>query len=250
LSRAGLTEPGILIARRDPKTLAGYLELHVEQGPQLEAAGAPIGVVTHIAGISFYRLTFLGRAGHAGTIAMEERLDASQGASALTLAVRRIILERFPGCYANVGYSHYEPGLYNIIPEKAVISLELRSADADQFKRLHAALLQQAEKEADRFGLGLQIEFLGERAPVELSEIARDAILEASNQLGLRTIPLIARAGHDAQAIADLCPTGMIFVPSIAGISHSPDELTRWQDCVNGANVLLQSVLRMSDCLG
>ncbi|NMC12679.1 MAG: Zn-dependent hydrolase [Chloroflexi bacterium] len=246
LKQAGMSAEGILAARCDPGTLAGYLELHVEQGPLLEAQGVDIGIVSNISGISFYRLTYIGKAGHAGTISMQDRRDASQGSSAFTLAARQIVLEQFPECFSNVGVARYEPGLFNVIPEKAEIALEFRSAYMDQFTKLKSALLQRAEEEAARFNLGLNIEFLGQRIPVELDETMRHAILEASESLGLRSAPIISRAGHDAQAMADVCPTGMIFIPSVAGISHSPDELTHWQDCVNGANVLLQTALRIA----
>jgi hydantoinase/carbamoylase family amidase len=243
LQRAGLQEEDILSARRRPKTVAGYLELHIEQGPELERSHNQIGVVTDIAGIAFYRLIFKGRPDHAGTIPMEERLDAGLGASAFTLSLREILVKQFPDCYANVGIVRYEPGAFNIVPEKAILSLEFRSTSQDQFERLGAAILERAWQDAGRFGLGLEVQFLGKRDPVEMSPIARQAILQAAQRLGLRTQDLVSRAGHDAQALAVVCPVGMIFVPSVGGVSHSPAELTEWQDCVNGANVLLQAVI-------
>jgi hydantoinase/carbamoylase family amidase len=243
LQRAGLREADILSARRDPKTVAGYLELHIEQGPELQRSHHQIGVVTNIAGIAFYRLTFKGRPDHAGTISMDERLDAGLGASALTLSLREILLERFPGCYANIGNVRYEPGAFNIVPEKAILSLEFRSTSLSQFENLKAAILERARQEAVYYDLGLDVEFLGERHPVEMSPIAREVIGQAARSLGFRTKELISKAGHDAQALAALCPAGMIFVPSVEGVSHSPDEFTEWHDCVNGANVLLQAVV-------
>lgn len=249
LGRAGISEKDILSARRDPKTIAGYLELHIEQGSRLSLNQAQIGVVSQIAGISFYQLTFTGQAGHAGTIPMNERLDAGWGASAFNLSLRQILTEQFPDCFANIGSVRYAPGAFNIVPEKATISLEFRSASKAQFERLETTLLEQARKDADRFGLGLEIEFLGRRDPVDLAPLARNAIREAALSLGLRVMDIDSRAGHDAQAMAGLCPTGMIFVPSIGGISHSPHELTEWGDCLNGANVLLQATLRMASQL-
>ena len=243
LLRAGLSQTGILSARRDPKNLAGYLELHIEQGSRLSDAGCPIGVVTKISGISFYRLIFKGRADHAGSIPMEKRLDAALGASALILSLRELILTTFPECFANVGSAYFEPGSFNIVPEKVTLSLEFRAAALSRFNQLREAVLQLAEKEARRFGLGFEIEFIGERVPVETSRVAQAAIREAAGQLGLRTVDLVSYAGHDAQPIASLCSTGMIFVPSVNGTSHSPEELTHWPDCVNGANVLLQTAL-------
>ena len=246
LKAAGLSEVGILSAHRDPKSVAGYLELHIEQGPELYNAGMPAGIVTHIAGIAFYRLTFTGRADHAGTIPMGDRLDAGLGASAFNLSLRQVILEQFSDCFANVGAAHYEPGAFNIVPEKAIISLEFRAAEAEKFQRLRLAVLDLAAREAEKYGLQLDLEFLGERSPVETSPVARTAIQEAAEHLGLATMPLVSRAGHDAQALASLFSVGMIFVPSVGGTSHSPGEFTPWQDCVNGANLLLQTVLRMA----
>jgi N-carbamoyl-L-amino-acid hydrolase len=253
LRRAGLRQEDIFSARRDPKTLAGYLELHIEQGPELQRSHHQVGVVTDIAGIAFYKLIFKGRPDHAGTIPMDERLDAGLGASAFTLSLREILLKQFPDCYANIGDVRYEPGAFNIVPEKAILSLEFRSTSQTQFENLKTAILERARQEARRYALGLDIEFLGERHPVEMSLIARQVIGQAAWRLDLRTKDLVSKAGHDAQALAALCPTGMIFVPSVRGVSHSPDEFTEWQDCVNGANVLLQAVIllakRLSDSL-
>jgi beta-ureidopropionase / N-carbamoyl-L-amino-acid hydrolase len=249
LVRAGLTKTSILSAHRDHKTLTGYLELHVEQGSRLYDTGCPIGVVTNISGISFYRLVFKGRPDH-GSTPMDKRLDAALGASAFILSLRELILENFPECLANVGSAYFEPGAFNIVPETVTISLEFRAALLSSFQQLREAVLKLAEKEAARFGLALQIEFIGERVPVEMYPLALNAIRQAAGQLGLRTMDLISYAGHDAQAITSLCPTGMIFVPSAnGGASHSPEEFTPWSDCVNGANVLLQAALRIADGL-
>ncbi len=246
LARAGLTEGGLLNAQRDPAFLAGYLELHIEQGRRLVDAGVDIGIVTSIVGIGSARLTFLGRADHAGTTSMTDRLDAAQGASAFTLAARQLTLDEFEGCVANVGAMQFEPGAFNIVPERVAVSLEYRAPDADVFDRLEAALLAQAQTEAERFGLGLEIEKLGSHAPSPMSDAAQEAFAQAADALGLSHLSLASGAGHDAQSLAELCPAGMIFVPSAGGASHSPREFTEWEDCVNGANVLLQGVLGMA----
>lgn len=246
LQRAGLTADGILAARRDPQTLAGYLELHVEQGPVLHQSGYQVGVVTHIAGISFYRLVFHGRAAHAGTISMADRRDAGLGAGAFTLALRDLLLERFPDCFANVGAVRYHPGAFNIVPARAELSLEVRAGAVEEFENLKTEALRQAELAAARFDLGLEVFHLGQRLPVEMDPAARAAIRESAAAFGLRALDLGSRAGHDAQALAAVCPTGMIFVPSVEGLSHSPDEFTPWEDCLNGANVLLQTTLRLA----
>jgi beta-ureidopropionase / N-carbamoyl-L-amino-acid hydrolase len=247
LKRAGIKAEDIFSARRDPRTIAGYLELHIEQGHQLVASGRDAGVVSSISGISFYRLTFIGRADHAGTAPMETRQDAGLGASYFNLELKKLILDRFPDCFANVGRMVFEPGAFNIVPEKAVLSLEFRSPEIRQFRSLKTAVLELAQEAASRFALGFKPEFLGEKEPVEMSQAARESIAKAAERLGLSTLSTISRAGHDAQAMAEICPTGMIFIPSEGGISHSPKEYSSWQDCVNGANLLLHSVLSWAD---
>lgn len=246
MKRAGLTEESMLSAARQKESLAGYLELHIEQGKRLERAGVDIGIVSAIVGIWSYRLSFLGRADHAGTTTMDDRLDASLGASAFTLAARKLVMEEFPNCVVNVGKMDFAPGAFNIVPARVDVSLEFRSPDEEEFKRLDAALLLLANTEATRFGLELQVEFLGKHSPSPMSDVVRNAFAEACNDLGLSHVSLTSGAGHDGQSLADLCPVGMIFVPSVAGASHSPREFTKWEDCVNGANVLLQAALRLA----
>lgn len=247
LRRAGLTTDSLFTARRDPKTIAGYLELHIEQGGELENYSIPIGVVTQIAGIAFFRLVFIGSAGHAGTIPMTERRDAAHGAAEFILSVRRQLLKGFPECFANVGRINLEPGTFNTVPERATLAFELRAADVDTFRKLEAALLVEAQSAAQKFHLDLQIEPLGNRKPARMHPAFQNAIRKSANDLTLDTLPVISRAGHDAQAMAESWPTGMIFVPSHGGISHSQQEYTAWGDCVNGANVLANTVLRLAN---
>jgi N-carbamoyl-L-amino-acid hydrolase len=221
------------------------LELHIEQGKRLERAGVNIGIVTAIVGICSYRLSFIGRADHAGTTTMEDRRDASLGASAFTLAARELAMKEFPNCVVNVGSMEFAPGAFNIVPARVDVSLEFRSPDEDEFNHLDKALLELAARESLRFGLELKTEFLGRHSPSLMSDAARSAFAAACDDLGLSHMPLPSGAGHDGQSLADLCPVGMIFVPSVDGASHSPREFTKWEDCVNGANVLLQAALRL-----
>jgi N-carbamoyl-L-amino-acid hydrolase len=246
LHRAGLTVDGLLNAERPQNSLAAYLELHIEQGRRLINADAKIGVVTSIVGIGSSHLTFIGRSDHAGTTSMEDRLDASQGASAFTLAVRDILHKNFPQCVANVGQMSFKPGVFNIVPAEAILALEYRAPESEILYRLGQALIERARFEASRYGLGLEVEKLGEYPPSPMSQEAQSAIAEAADSLGLDQIPLISMAGHDAQSLAGFCPVGMIFVPSEDGASHSPREFTTWEDCVHGANVLLQTTLRLT----
>ncbi|MBN2550483.1 MAG: Zn-dependent hydrolase [Anaerolineales bacterium] len=246
LQRAGLSEEGFYQARREPDSLAGYLELHIEQGPCLEQAGVQIGVVTTIVRITSYRLTFLGRADHAGTTPMLDRLDAAQGACAFTLQARQMVLERFSSCVVNVGEMHFSPGAFNIVPGSASLALEFRAPDETTFASLEASLMELAQSAAENYGLKLEREFLGRHHPTPMHETAQQAIQRAAGSSGLSWLSLPSGAGHDAQSLAQICPAGMIFVPSVEGASHSGREYTHWEDCVNGANVLLQAALSLA----
>ena len=246
MERAGLSDESMLSAVRPAGSLAGYLELHIEQGRRLERAGTDIGIVSAIVGIWSYRLSFIGRADHAGTTLMEDRLDAALGASAFTLAAREIVMKHFPDCVVNVGRMEFLPGAFNIVPARADLSLEFRSPDEEQFQRLDRALLERAEQEAGRFGLSLKVESLGRHSPSLMSAEIQRAFAQACDQLGLSHTALTSGAGHDAQSLAAVRPAGMIFVPSVDGASHSRREFTSWEDCVNGADVLLQAALRLA----
>jgi beta-ureidopropionase / N-carbamoyl-L-amino-acid hydrolase len=246
MKRAGITEEGIWNAKRPAELLAGYLELHIEQGKRLERAGIDIGIVSVIIGISSYRLSFIGRADHAGTTEMQDRLDASLGASAFTLAARELVMQDFPECAVNVGKMEFTPGAFNTVPARVDVSLEFRSADDLEFDRLDAALLALARSEAERFGLELKTDFRGRHSPTPMSNSVQQTFADSCDALGLSHTSLISGAGHDGESFAAICPTGMIFVPSVNGTSHSSQEFTRWEDCVNGTNVLLQTVLRLA----
>jgi len=177
---------------------------------------------------------------------MDDRLDASLGASAFTLAARELVMKDFPKCVVNVGKMDFAPGAFNIVPERVDVSLEFRSPAEEEFKRLDLALLELARREAGHFGLELNVEFLGKHSPSMMSDKVQQAYALACDDLGLTHIALTSGAGHDGQSLADICPVGMIFVPSVDGTSHAPREFTKWEDCVNGANVLLQTVLRLA----
>ncbi len=246
MQRAGLSEESMPSAARPRGSLAGYLELHIEQGKRLERSRTNIGVVSAIVGIWSYRAFFLGRADHAGTTTMEDRRDASLGASAFTLAARELVLKDFPNCVVNVGRMDFFPGAFNIISARVDLSLEFRSPDAGEFERLNAALLELAQAQASRFGLDLKLESLGKHDPCPMDASFQETIAAACDSLGLSHTSLASGAGHDGQSLAGVCPVGMLFVPSVGGASHSPREFTEWSDCVNGANVLLQTVLRIA----
>jgi N-carbamoyl-L-amino-acid hydrolase len=246
LARAGLAEERLGEARRDPRSLAGYLELHIEQGPVLEREGVEIGIVTGIVGSRSFRLVFEGAAAHAGTTPMEARRDAGVGAAAFVVGARELVVRDFPDCVATVGSVALEPGAFNVVPGRARLALEFRAADDAQLDALEEALGAHARADAQAHGLELELEPVGRWEPTPLDESVRSAIGRAAAALGRSTLELPSGAGHDAQALARVTPSGMIFVPSQGGISHQPGEHTAWQDCVNGANVLLGAALELA----
>jgi beta-ureidopropionase / N-carbamoyl-L-amino-acid hydrolase len=246
LERAGLREAELASARRDPESLAGYLELHIEQGPVLERAGVQIGVVTAIVGARSFALVFRGAAGHAGTTPMDARRDAGLAAASFAVAVHEIVTRDFPDCVATIGDLALEPGAYNVIPGTARVALEFRSRDGDALERIERALLGAARSAADRGGVEVEVEPVGRWEPTSFDPGVCDAVEAAAAELGLTSMRLPSGAGHDAQALAGVTRAGMIFVPSIAGLSHAPGESTAWEDCVNGANVLLGAALALA----
>jgi beta-ureidopropionase / N-carbamoyl-L-amino-acid hydrolase len=243
LGRMGLSEAGLLAAHRDPRSLAGFLELHVEQGPVLEAAGMDIGIVTGIRGNASFAITFTGQARHAGTTPMELRRDAGLGAAALMLAARETVMRDFPGCVANVGAVDLAPGAYNVVPGVARVALECRSLEAGELDRLASAITAQALAIAEDWQLALEITEVGRWAPMATDPSLRRALRDAARGLALREMDLPSGAGHDAQVLAQVTRSGMVFVPSRAGISHDPAEHTSPEQCVNGANVLLRAAV-------
>jgi hydantoinase/carbamoylase family amidase len=246
IQNAGLTEEGICNAQREHRSLVGYLELHIEQGPRLKEENADLGIVTTIVGIGSYKLSFIGNANHAGTTSMTSRLDAAQGACSFTLELRNLVMKDFPECVANVGNMSFEPGAFNIIPKRVTVSMEFRAPSMALLNLLETALLDLAQEQANIFGLGLEIEYLGKHPPASMDFTLQATFKKAADTLGLSAVHMTSGAGHDAQSLADICPTGMIFVPSNDGISHSPLEFSSWNDCINGANMLLLSTLYLS----
>ena len=242
LARAGLREDRLHEARREPATLAGYLELHIEQGPQLEREGVQIGVVTAIVGSRSFRIVLRGQGGHAGTMPMDARRDAAVAAARVILAAREIVVADFPNSVITVGDVRLEPGSFNVVPGVARISLEFRSQDQKELDAIEAAIFARFRGDAEAHGIELKVSLVARWQPTALDPAISDTIERAAGALQLTSTRLASGAGHDAQALAPVTPSGMIFVPSAGGVSHSPREFTAWDDVVQGANVLLATV--------
>jgi N-carbamoyl-L-amino-acid hydrolase len=222
-----------------------YLELHIEQGGTLERNATAIGVVEGIVAIQRYRAVITGVANHAGTTPMAERQDALIAGSQLTLAVREIVTARAGRQVGTVGHLDVEPNAPNVIPGVVRLTIELRDLSPATLDVLATEIRERAKKIASDTRTAIEITSLGGNPPAVALEEVRRAIERAASSMRLSAARLPSGAGHDAQMMAQLGPMGMIFVPSIGGISHSPKELTPWDDCANGANVLLRTVLDM-----
>lgn len=231
-------------ARRKPGDFKAYIELHIEQGGILDESDIDIGVVEGIVGIRWWDVTVEGVANHAGTTPMNKRHDAMLSAAEFALAVNRVATS-MPGRHvATVGRIRAEPGAPNVIPGKVVMSLEIRDLDAAKITAVYDAVRAEAEKIAQARQTPIsfaQLQTSSEPAPTD--ERVRRIIDKAAKSLKLSTRLMPSGAGHDAQEISHIAATGMIFVPSVGGISHAPKEFTSQQDMANGANVLLQTVL-------
>ncbi len=230
-------------AQRQRGSIAGYFELHIEQGGILEQQKIDIGVVEGIVGILHSDVTVEGFANHAGTTPMDQRHDALLAAAKFIEKVYQVVTG-IPGRQVGtVGWIKVQPGAYNVIPGKVTLGLELRDLEEQKIKAMFGQLRTEANKIGEMQGTKFDFTEPVLTHPALTDKGFQTRIDEAARQLGLSTRVMPSGAGHDAQEIANIGPVGMIFVPSISGISHSPKEFSRPKDIENGANVLLQTVL-------
>lgn len=237
-------DPGALEAvRRRPGDAAAYLELHIEQGAVLEGRGVDVGVVQGIVGIKRWQVTVEGEANHAGTTPMDERRDALVAAARFVDAVHRSARERPGREVATVGRIEARPGAANVIPGRVEHTLEIRDLDMGTVDRLFAELEEVALRIGRATGTAFSFDryYVSRAAPTDPR--LRDLVEASARSLGLSTLRMPSGAGHDAQSVARFAPVGMIFVPSVDGVSHSPEEFTRPEDAGNGADVLLNALL-------
>ncbi len=239
-----LSMSSMLTCGRDPRNYTGYLELHIEQGIRLEEQRFQLGIVTSIVAICSYQIVFRGRADHAGTTPMTARQDAGLGAATFTLAIRKMMVDQFPDCVANVGNMVFLPGVSNVVPDIVDVTLEFRAPDDLRAEELGEMIAMIAREEAQRQGLEVKITTTGRSNAILMHPDLQEIISDTAEAMDLRAMRIASGAGHDAQIMANFTPTGMILVPSKAGISHNPKEYTQWEDCVNGANALLGSTIR------
>ena len=230
-----------------PGEWTAFLELHIEQGPMLERAGENIGIVSAIAGATRIKIFIEGRADHSGATPMGERTDALVAAAGVILAVEEAALaERRYGTVATIGNVIVSPGVTNVIPGATELWLDLRGTNKESVSRT----FQQIKKDIDGIcngrGCGGKIEMISSADPVEMNEGIIELLSECADEEKLKYRVMPSGAGHDAMCMAQLTPTGMIFIPCKEGISHNPDEYTSQEEIDRGIRVLKRAVERLA----
>ena len=247
MARAGYDASRVAEARCDPRTLHAYVELHIEQGPHLEAARLPIGLVEGIVGIRRNRLTFIGQADHAGTTPMAWRRDAFLAACEYALKAREHIVRKGSGrSVTNFGRIELQPGVSNIVPARALLLQEMRELNARILARLDRECVALARGVARRRGLRVMVETLSRTEPARCAPRVMGAVQAACEALRLKWKQMPSGAGHDAQNLATVTEAGMLFIPSRGGRSHRPDEMSDWRAIGRGTNALLHTLLRLA----
>lgn len=236
---AGTAEPGFLRPH-------AYVELHIEQGPVLEREQVPVGAVENLQGISWRQVTIEGDANHAGTTPISMRRDAGYAAARVITFLRERARVSNTPTVATVGRMRLEPDAINVIPSRAIFTVDLRDPDADRLREEEAALADFLEVIASDENVGVSVERLARFEPVRFDARIVGLIEQSAKARGLVSKRMTSGAGHDAQMIARIAPSAMIFVPSRDGISHNPREFTEEAELLAGANILLDVVSQLS----
>jgi beta-ureidopropionase / N-carbamoyl-L-amino-acid hydrolase len=251
LASMGIDRNNLRSMRRDPSTIKAYLELHIEQGPILEAKKKPIGIVTSIAAPTRFRVVFTGQADHSGTTPMEMRRDALVAASELIVAVEEIC-RRYSHMekgrvVGTVGAMKIEPGVINAIPGRVELSVDIRSITGEAKKRVVRLVQARIREIARRRKIRAEILPLREEDPVSLDKRLIRLLTECCESRNIAYEIMPSGAGHDAMQMAKVTPAGMLFIPSRRGISHSPLEWSEPEDICLGAQLLLDSIIRIGN---
>lgn len=223
-----------------------FVELHIEQGPLLDIEGIKIGAVENLQGISWQELTIVGQSNHAGTTPMRLRHDAGYAASAISTFVRELTRSMGGNQVGTVGHVVLTPNLINVIAARATITVDLRNTDEQLLQQAEQALSDYLNKLAQSEGVTISSRRLARFEPVQFDAQLTDRIAHHAQNQGLSNRRMTSGAGHDAQMLARICPTSMIFVPSVGGISHNPAEHTEAVDLIAGANVLLATLTELA----
>lgn len=243
----GMDPMDALKARRAPESMRAFLELHIEQGPVLEMHKKTIGVVEGISGVFKWIVHLIGKAGHAGTSPMHMRSDALMGLADFAHEIPRIVDEDgTDSSRITVGKVELKPGYPHTIPGEAMFTIVGRDMSAEVMKELADACNKALSAIARRHHLKFEYEQTSWLDPKPCNEAMTALVEKQAQKLKLDYMRMPSGAGHDAQFLTEITPTGLIFVPSVNGVSHAPDEWTHWQDVEAGANLLLNSALGLA----
>jgi beta-ureidopropionase / N-carbamoyl-L-amino-acid hydrolase len=223
-----------------------YVELHIEQGPLLEEQGVTIGAVTGVQGISWQELTLTGQSNHAGTTPMRLRRDAGYAAAEVAVAVRRLAADLGGHQVGTVGRIDLHPNLVNVVAARATLTLDLRNTDEAVLATSERGLRARVDEIAAAEGVTASWRSLARFAPVAFAEDVISLVERAAGDRGHTVMRLPSGAGHDAQMLARMCPTGMVFVPSRGGVSHNPAEFTEPEDLAAGCQVLADVLVELA----
>jgi len=236
----------INLAKGNVKEIRAFIEIHIEQGSVLYSKKKDIGIVQGIVGINRWDVVVKGNSNHAGTTPMNMRQDALLSAAHLVIEINRIARNMKGRQVATVGKINAKPGAANVIPGEVTMSLEIRDLSAEKIQQVFQTIKDKAFSIGERTDTTIVFTPLDVTAiPALTDETIRHKILQACKKLELKYLHMPSGAGHDAQNMARLVPTGMIFIPSVDGISHSPKEFSHLKDIVNGVNVLLHTILNI-----
>jgi allantoate deiminase len=244
MREVGLDPARISSAARDD--IDTFVELHIEQGAVLESTSTPLAVVTAIVGTAHLEITVTGRSDHAGTTPMALRQDALAASAAMIQAVESIACSLGAPAVATVGKIRAEPDQINVIPGRVVFTIDVRHSDLGPRRALEARIRSLCRTIASERSLGLEIRTLQERPPVPMDAEVRALLSRAAKDTGVTATELVSGAGHDAQILAARCRVGMLFVPSIGGRSHCPEEATKPEDLELGTSVLRRALELMA----
>lgn len=223
-----------------------FVELHIEQGPMLEANGVRIGAVTSVQGISWQEVTVIGQSNHAGTTPMSLRHDPAYVAAEITVFLRKLAAEFGGDQVCTVGKIDLHPNLTNVVPAKATLTLDVRNTDESRLQQAELRIANFLTEIAAQEGVTITTRKLARFEPVIFDDQVIDTVESIAKQQGNSVQRMPSGAGHDAQMLARVCPSGMIFVPSVKGISHNPAEFTESIDLEAGANILLHTMLALT----
>jgi N-carbamoyl-L-amino-acid hydrolase len=240
------TLESIIAAHQQRPEIEAFLELHIEQGPVLETEGKPIGIVNSISGKHFRMCSFLGEASHAGTTPLELRRDAFLGLADFALRSTRFVATQHYGSMVTVGKVNVRPGGFSTVPGQVDFTLEYRSSSKETLQELEKSLLDLAQEVAASRGLEFGSKVMDKTDPVQISSRMVKTMKEECQKLDYPFLELSSGAGHDAQILSSVAEVGMIFIPCVDGISHSPQEMVKWEDLEKGANFLLNVLLRLA----